>query len=104
MADDSAGEFVVNVDKDLKDLIPMFMENRSSDIGNFKEMLKNDNFDEIEELAHKIKGSGGSYGFDRMTELAREIEKAAECRNEDRIAELIAEFEEHLNKVEIVYE
>ncbi len=94
----------VYVDKDLKELIPMFLENRSQNINELRELMEEKKFDEIENLGHKIKGSGGGYGFDRVTDLGRAIEKAAAEEKFDELQELIDEFSEHIEKVEIIYE
>ena len=94
----------VYVDKDLKELIPMFLENRSQDISKLKNLLANKKYNEIEDLGHKIKGSGGGYGFDRVTNLGRKIEKTAALKNFSKLEALIDEFAEHMDKVEIIYE
>ena len=94
----------VYVDEDLEELIPMFMENRNQDISDLREMLENEEYEQIEELGHKIKGSGGGYGFDRVTDLGRAIEKAAAKEKFAELQNLIEEFAEHIDKVEIIYE
>ena len=94
----------VYVDKDLKELIPMFLENRSQNINELKELMKEKKFDEIENLGHKIKGSGGGYGFDRVTDLGRAIEEAAAEEKFHELQGLIDEFAEHIDRVEIIYE
>ena len=94
----------VYVDKDLKELIPMFLENRSQNINELKELLEEKKLAEIENIGHKIKGSGGGYGFDRVTDLGRAIEKAAAEEKHDKLQKLIDEFAEHMDKVEIIYE
>ena len=103
-ADKQKQENIVYVDSDLKELIPMFLENRADNIAELKKLLKEENYEGIEKLGHKIKGSGGGYGFDKVTDLGREIEQAAAAGNTKKLRDLIEELAEHMDKVEIKYE
>ena len=103
--DDKQGqENIVYVDSDLKELIPMFLENRAQNIEELEKLLTDNNYEDIEKLGHKIKGSGGGYGFDRVTELGREIEQAAAAENAEKLHDLIEELAEYMDKLEIKYE
>ncbi|MCK8818029.1 Hpt domain-containing protein [Natroniella sulfidigena] len=93
----------VYVDRDLKALIPQFMNNRKEEVKQLKELFATDNLEEIESLSHAIKGTGGGYGFDKVTELGRKIEQAAAQEKREQIKESITELEEHLEMVEIIY-
>ncbi|SDM29131.1 Hpt domain-containing protein [Halarsenatibacter silvermanii] len=95
---------IVHVDEDLKELIPMFLENRRQNIEDLQKLLAEKNYEEIEKLGHKIKGSGGGYGFDRVTELGRDIEEAAAAEDHSSLQKSIEELAEYMEGVEIVYE
>lgn len=98
------GKETVVVDSDLKEIIPLFFENRESDIENLKESLANHNYDKIQQIGHQLKGAGGSYGFDYITEIGEKIEDLANESNTKEIKQLIAELESYLNTVEITYD
>ncbi len=97
-------EKTVVVDSDLKEIIPLFFDNRESDIKNLKEHLANENYDKIEQIGHQLKGAGGSYGFDYITEIGKKIENLANKNNVKEIEQLIDELESYMNTVEITYD
>lgn len=35
--------------------------------------------EEVQRLAHQLKGAGGGYGFEQLTEPAHSLERLAEC-------------------------
>ncbi|MBM7555780.1 Hpt domain-containing protein [Halanaerobacter jeridensis] len=94
----------VYVDSDLKALIPKFLENRKEEIVKARTLLKENNFSELAELGHAIKGTGGGYGFNFVTELGAKIEKAAKNEDQDEIKDLVKRLEEHLENAEIIYD
>ncbi len=59
------------------------------------------------ERAHRLKGSGGSYGYPRLSELAQEMEEALQLQNRPlaapelgRLRALLRELEEELQRAE----
>ncbi len=92
----------IKADPDLIDLIPGYLDKRRDDIGAIKNLLADGNFEEIRVLAHRMKGSGGSYGFDRITEIGAAMEIAAKDQAKDRISQELEQLSEYLSKVEIV--
>ena len=69
-------KIIVQVDEDLEDLIPGFLENRKQDVENLRQELEQKNFVNVTSIGHSIKGVGGGYGFDLMSELGAKIEIA----------------------------
>ncbi len=92
----------IKADPDLIDLIPGYLDKRRDNIGAIKKLLADGNFEEIRVLAHRMKGSGGSYGFDRITEIGAAMEIAAKDQAKDRISQELEQLSEYLSKVEIV--
>ncbi len=95
---------VVNVDPDLEDLIPGFLNNRAKDVESIKGLLDTENFDAIRILGHSMKGAGGGYGFDPITDIGDKIESAAAGRDFATVAQANAELADYLSRVEPVYE
>ena len=104
-ADEESGldKFVVQVDGELEDLIPEYLQSRRSDIPQLRAALDRNDFDAITQLAHKFKGSGGGYGFTRLSELGRDIEQAGRVQDAPSVQKIIAELEHYLNHIEVVY-
>ena len=101
MADD---KIIVQVDADLEDLIPEFLDNRREDIRTLTEALSRLDFETIRRIGHSMKGAGGGYGFDAITDRGRAIEEAAKVQNGSVIREEIAALSNYLQRVEVVYE
>jgi len=99
----SEGKIVVQVDPDLEDLIPGFLENRRLDAEKLRADIESNDFDSIEALGHSIKGVGGGYGFKLMSEYGANIETSAKERNTDVIQENINQLDDYLKRVEIKY-
>lgn len=96
--------FKVFIDEEIKDLVPAYMEKRHTDLKNMKQLLEDGDFEELRNIGHKIKGSGGGYGFQGLTLIGAKIEAAAKEENKDMIAACLEMLDNFLQKVEINYE
>ncbi|MGB1885236.1 MAG: Hpt domain-containing protein [Gammaproteobacteria bacterium] len=99
-----ADRIVVNVDSDLEDLIPGFMDNRRKDLVKLEEMIGARDFDALCKIGHSIKGVGGGYGFDAITDFGAVIEKAAESQDIAALGRCQAEYADYLARVDVVFE
>ena len=93
----------IEVDEDLEDLIPGFLENRVADVEKLKQAHQANDFETIRSIGHSLKGVGGGYGFVRMSELGAEIETAAKNQQIDIIKSGIGELESYLTRVDITF-
>ena len=96
-------EYVAYIDSDIKELVPDFIANRRQDAKSLNEACAREDFQSVRKIAHRIKGSGGSYGFTAISELGGEISKAAADGKQELLASIVARFEQYLEKVEIIY-
>ena len=96
-------KIIIQVDPDLEELIPGFLENRNSDVAKLRTALDENNFANLQSIGHSIKGVGGGYGFDLMSDLGADIESAAKESNADCIREKINQLADYLQRVEIEY-
>ena len=62
---------VVQIDEEIKEIIPNFLEGREKDINLFKAAIDTEDFDQLESIGHKLKGNAGSYGFDKMRNMVQ---------------------------------
>ena len=99
----SANKIIVEVDVDLEDLIPGFLERRQQDLQVLRDALSKADFEQICQLAHTLKGVGGGYGFDAITSISQQIQQAAENRRADEIEAELAVLTNYLERVEVVY-
>lgn len=96
-------KIVVQIDEEIKEIIPNFLEGREKDINLFKVAIDAEDFDQLESIGHKLKGNAGSYGFHKMSEYGAGIEIAAKSKEMAKIKSLVGEFEEHFENIEIEY-
>ena len=97
-------KIIVNIDPDLEDLIPGFLNNRVKDVVSINELLDKQDFDSIRILGHSMKGAGGGYGFDEITAIGDKIEIAAVAADAVVIRAANAQLADYLERVEPVSE
>ena len=100
----NADAIVVQVDKDLEDLIPEFLDNRRSDVESIRSAVANDDYETVRVLGHSMKGSGGGYGFDDITEIGGALEQAAKRKDNTAIGDELGKLASYLARIEVVYE
>ncbi len=97
-------KYKLEISMELKDLIPLFKEETKKNIDLLKKAIEEKNFEQISTIAHKIKGSGGSYGFMKLSEIAKQIEFSS--KNEKNIEQIKKQFEDlkdFFDNTEIIY-
>ena len=61
----------VIVAKDLEDLIPTFMTNRTKELDTLRVALGAGDMEQLRQLGHRMKGVGNSYGFEHISVIVR---------------------------------
>ena len=97
-------KIIIQVDSDLEDLIPGFLENRHRDITSILDALRRNDYNSIAEAGHTMKGVGGGYGFDAITDIGGVIEQAAKHNDPVKIEHCLNELSSYLQRIEIVFE
>ena len=94
----------VVVAKDLEDLIPTFMTNRTKELDTLRTALGAGDMEQLRQLGHRMKGVGNSYGFEHISVLGKQIEDGAKIKNLSGLEALIADYMDYLARVKIIYE
>ncbi len=94
---------VYEIDKELEEIVPAFMNSRKKDIESLKNFFAEKNYEEIRSIGHKVKGTAGSYEFMELSEIGGRLEKAASDHDDGALDKLIVEYEDHVNKIDIKY-
>ena len=100
----SADPHKVVVDKDLEDLIPVFMGNRHKEVESLRVALAAADFEQLRHLGHRMKGVGNSYGFELISLFGKQVEDGARSGDRASIEATIAEYRDYLSRVQISYE
>ncbi len=86
----------IEMEKTILPLIPEYLQNRKEDVKKIREALEKKDFNEIEDLGHKMKGSGKCYGFDKISTLGHQIEMSAKERRTKEIKRSIDQMQDYL--------
>jgi len=100
---DSGGQITVEIDRDLEEIVPIFLTNRKNDLQTLRNALTTRDFKTLQTLGHRMKGDGGGFGFDRITEIGTAMELAAKLEDCSSIEQHIAQLENFLRRVTVVY-
>jgi CheY-like chemotaxis protein len=90
----------IHLDKSIRPLVPGYLENRKEDIQRIKFALEKNNFNTIEDLGHKMKGSGKCYGFEKISMLGHRIEVFARQKNVGEIEESVDQMQDYLSNLQ----
>jgi HPt (histidine-containing phosphotransfer) domain-containing protein len=94
---------VVVVDKELEDLVPVFMKNRHKEIETLKAALAAADFEQLRQVGHRMKGVGNSYGFAHVSTFGKQIEEGARSGDRAGISARITEYQDYLANVKVTY-
>ncbi len=100
----SEKNYTATVAKDLEDLIPVFIKNRTKELETLRVALGAGDYEQLKQLGHRMKGVGNSYGFEPISDYGKTIEDAAQNSGGPVIEACIAEYADYLANVKIVYE
>ncbi len=96
-------KIIVQVDPDLEELIPRFLENRWKDVLSIDDALKAGDYETIRVLGHSMKGSGGGYGLNAVTDFGTLLEEAAKVQDPAAVSDALGRLSDYLQRVEVVY-
>ena len=94
-------EIIVEVDADIMELIPGFLNNRKKNLVAIEESMEAKDYEAIYQTAHKIKGSSALYGVADLSGLAKELEFAGRDKDLKKIEEYFNKMKEYLSQLKI---
>ena len=81
-------------DEDLSELVLLFVGEMPDRVAALVAAAENQNWEVLGQLAHQLKGAGGSYGFEQLTPFAKALEFAA--KNQIGEGEILASLDQLL--------
>jgi CheY-like chemotaxis protein/HPt (histidine-containing phosphotransfer) domain-containing protein len=81
-------------DPQLVEILPEFVERLPNQLDALCKALEEERLEDVERLAHRIKGAGGSYGYPTLSEVARSLELAAKGQDVGGAAAALAQVKE----------
>lgn len=82
-------EEVINTSDQLRDLATGFIRRREHEVDQLKMFCIRHNYDAIRVVAHKLTGSGASFGFPAFSELGTRLGEAAATKDDEKIYAVI---------------
>ena len=78
---------------DLAEYVPAFLADLGRMICLAREALESGRCADLDEIGHKLKGTGGTFGFDRVSELGRELQASSAKEGFGGAAATLAELD-----------
>lgn len=99
----ATGKIIVEVDRDLEDLMPLFWRSREQDMIGLAKGIDGSDFNALRTIGHDMKGTGSSFGFDRVSEIGDRIEIAALANDLPSIQIQFGILQDYMANIEIKY-
>jgi len=93
----------VEIDQELITVVPDYLEDRRQDCHAIERLLDDGDLNGIRALAHRMKGSGGSYGFDEISALGEALERAVLVPDTHGIRTVVSRLKSYLSSVSVMY-
>ena len=99
-----AEKILLSLDKKLKKLIPGFIENRYKELKTIEKAIQKNQYKNLSDIGHQLKGSAGSYGFMTLSQLGNDLEAAGQEENLQKAQLVVDKINDHLKNLEIDFE
>jgi HPt (histidine-containing phosphotransfer) domain-containing protein len=93
----------IEIEADLQDLVPNFLEHKRADIGIIRVAIDHKDYEAVSQIGHKMKGEGGSFGFDAVTVMGAALEQAAFHQDLASLNHTLEELVSYLDSIDVVY-
>ncbi|MEO0587063.1 MAG: Hpt domain-containing protein [Planctomycetota bacterium] len=81
-------------DPELLEIVAMWVDTLSAKTAELRELIEGNEVAAVAELAHWLKGSGGTAGYEAFTPVAVNLEQAAKAGRTKELATHLAEIEQ----------
>lgn len=102
-AEEEASAIVVNIDQDLADLIPEFLQELDEEMRNMQQAIIDADYEKLTRLAHGYKGASGNYEVKELFNLYLKLENAAKAQNQAKCQMHFDDAAHFLKKMKINY-
>jgi HPt (histidine-containing phosphotransfer) domain-containing protein len=98
-----AEPIVVKVDRDLQDLVPLFIGQRKADQAALAVALRARDFEALRKIGHGMAGAGASYGFDCVSEVGERLVNAARAADAPAVEAACRMLDDYLRRLLVKY-
>ena len=86
---------------EFREIVEAFVDGLGKILAKLRHSQSCMDYQEIRELAHRLKGTGGTVGFSDFTEPSANLQIAAEAQDDDTIEAMITQLEEVASCLEL---
>lgn len=94
---------VVMIDKDMQDLVPLFIKQREADITLLTHAISAGEYETMRRVGHSLAGAGASFGFHPVSEIGAALEAAAKSRADTDITEALDALKDYMGRLVVKY-
>lgn len=94
---------LVEVDKELQDIFPVYMRNREEDLMNLEASLARKDFDVVKQIGHKVAGNAAGYGLLDLGNMARRLEEQAKERHFQECEQIVLQMKDYIKGLELKF-
>jgi HPt (histidine-containing phosphotransfer) domain-containing protein len=88
-------------DADFREIVEMFVDRLRERVPQIRAAAEEGDFAKLAELAHWLKGAGGTAGFNAFTEPSGNLQNAAKSQNASAVGPLVQEIETLCQRIRI---
>ncbi len=89
-------------DADLREIVEQFIDHLKTKFADMQHAMADHDYQTLADLAHWLKGAGGTAGFDMLTEQAATIEQAARNGDDDDVIATMDALRSMVDRVRVV--
>ena len=94
---------VVEIERDLHDIVNLFLEARSADLARLDIACDAGQMEEVRAIGHKLHGSSGMLGFGAAGDIGADLETSARAGDVVAVRREIAALRDYLERLSIRY-
>jgi HPt (histidine-containing phosphotransfer) domain-containing protein len=87
---------------EFREIVEVFTNGLHETLATMRHSQTSMDYHAIGELAHRLKGTGGTVGFADFTEPSGKLQRAAEIHDDDTIEAMLSALEEIASRLEII--
>lgn len=87
---------------EFREIVESFVDTIDETMRSLRTAQRTMDYSQVREIAHRLKGTGGTVGFADFTEPSRKLQNAAEIRDDATIEAMLSELEEISARIEVL--
>ncbi len=91
------------VSKFLEPIFEEFLNDRKSDLKTLKQAFKENDYQTVQAIGHRLAGNAGSYELQDLGDLGDQLETAIKKNELNKVEDIILDIQNYLETLEVVF-